>query len=235
MNGGDGNTIDFHIFYHVFTDCEVSSIRECFLEWIQKTQTIYNVTDDSPFGTSTSFGLDTIKGEIIAHVSERTRWTISSGKSVGTVPSFTGSLYVTNYRLVLSTNRNLNRAKPQFQSRFDIPAFFDIISLPLNCIYRVQLTQPRNAITIISKDYRHIRITLASNEQLIMSRVEGLIQLIEGEAFHKQSVSEFMGSHIFAFKNREQYSQEGWGLCDIRKEYIRQGLFDDSRWKVGST
>jgi len=41
-------------------------------------------------------------------------------------------------------------------------------------------------------------------------------------------------SAIFAFKNLTYltYSEEGWNICDIIKEYVRQGLYDMKEWQV---
>jgi hypothetical protein len=39
---------------------------------------------------------------------------------------------------------------------------------------------------------------------------------------------------LFAFKNLTYLtsSEEGWNICDIIKEYVRQGLYDMKEWQV---
>lgn len=245
MNTDPDNQFDYHSFFHLFMDSEVSSIRECFLEWIQKCY-LQSQSLDSNLGSSLSTNIfETMPGEILRSSTERVRWVIMSGKATGDVPSYRGALNITNYRIVLSAARSYYHSlNTSYQSRFDLPPFFDIISIPLSNISRISITQPKNSLHIIAKDYRHVKISFSSNSDPSIST--GLLQLIEGEAFNAQiptmtaaeadsvmvNHSTSPGANAFAFKYRKRYTNEGWSICDIRKEYLRQGLFGDGKWQV---
>jgi hypothetical protein len=240
VNGGDGSIFDYHAFFHLFMESEVSSIRECFLEWIQQSQSPISSEETQTTSSSTN-SFETMPGEIKNNVAEKVRWMTISGKCTGLMPSYRGTLFVTNYRVVLFSSRIYeNKESENYQSRYDVPSFFNVITIPLNTIYRIQISQPRHAILIICKDYRHVRITLShANDQAISAKAAGLVQIIERVAFKsshapgsKSSIESPPGSNTFAFAYLRRYRSEGWNICDIRKEYIRQGLVGEGKWKV---
>lgn len=45
-----------------------------------------------------------------------------------------------------------------------------------------------------------------------------------------------IANRLFAYKNCMYLAQndEGWNMCDIIKEYVRQGIFDSPKWRVSS-
>lgn len=117
-------------------------------------------------------------------------------------------------------------------SRFDVPSFFNMISIPLTTLHRIYFAAPRNSIYLVCKDHRTVRITLSGFENS-KNKVETFVQVLQGISFYNQHSLD-PRTHLFAYKNLTYFSnnEQGWNLCDLIKEYVRQGLFDSPDWKV---
>jgi hypothetical protein len=117
-------------------------------------------------------------------------------------------------------------------SRFDVPSFFNQISIPLSTLHRVYFAAPRNSIYFVCNDFRTVRVTLSGFESS-RNKVETFVQVLQGISFYNVH-SPDPKTHLFAYKNLTYFSnqEQGWNTCDVIKEYVRQGLFDSSEWKV---
>lgn len=177
-------------------------------------------------------------GEDINNATPRVKWLILSNKIVSIagnnninhstslmgdnlIPSYRGTLYITNYRIVLqisrsrtfkSINNNSNLSK------YDLPSYFDVLSIPLCSITRVTLIQPKNALHILTKDYRNIKVFLSLNDQLNNSKALGLIQMIEGIAFN-------LNKKLIASVSNGMVS--GSGISPVVSETVDTKLFND--------
>lgn len=129
-----------------------------------------------------------------------------------------------------------NNRKATFEknshTRFDVPSFFNMISIPLSTLHKIYFAAPRNSIYLVCKDYRTVRITLSGFENS-KNKVETFVQVLQGITFYNQHSLD-PKTHLFAYKNLTYFSnsEQGWNLCDLIKEYVRQGLFDSPDWKV---
>ena len=106
------------------------------------------------------------------------------------------------------------------------------MNIPLTTIQRIHIASPGNSIYLTCKDYRTICITLSAFE-----RDKNFVDMV----YHTLVALSFYTtgrynpkSALFAFKNLTYLtsSEEGWNICDIIKEYVRQGLYDMKEWQV---
>lgn len=244
IGNGDGNFMDYDSFFHIFFENPVSNIRECFLEWLQISQTNSSnsvelngesgeLDEDGNFYqlNKTSSHIETLSGEIISNVVEKIRWCIVSSRQNGTFRTVPGTLFITNYRIVISSSRKTQSSHDQTHSRFDFPSFFNSVSVPLCSIYHVGITQPKNILHIVGKDLRHVYISLNTMDKSDV-KAETIQHLIHRMAFFQENTGDLARSHIFAFKYLKSYSSNGWLLQDLKKEYARQGLDDCAKWQV---
>ncbi len=113
-----------------------------------------------------------------------------------------------------------------------MPSFFNMLSIPLTTLHRIYFAAPRNSIYFVCKDYRTVRVTLSGFENC-KNKVETFVQVLQGIS-HYNLHSMDPRTHLFAYKNLTYFSnhEQGWNLCDLIKEYVRQGLFDAPEWKV---
>lgn len=133
-------------------------------------------------------------------------------------------------------------------TRFDIPVFFDVISVPLTTVSKMYIGTPHNSIYVACKDYRLIRITLSGFENN-RNRAETYYQFMSNLAFYTAHllpggsskdpalVAESAKSLLFAFQYQPVFSlnDNAWNMSDIIKEYVRLGLYDaKSEWKVST-
>ena len=105
-------------------------------------------------------------------------------------------------------------------SRFDVPSFFNMISIPLTSLHRIYFAAPRNSIYLVCKDHRTVRITLSGFENS-KNKVETFVQVLQGISFYNQHSLD-PRTHLFAYKNLTYFSnnEQGWNLCDLIKEYV---------------
>ncbi len=213
----NGDIFDFHSFFHLFIDSAVTTLRECLEEWLYQAS---NTLKTKPFEDFTNY----IPGEILINSIHKIRWSISSNKGVG-IP---GSIYVTNYRIILANARKSRQGKARVHTQFDIPSFFNVMTIPLSTIFKIQLIQSKNII-LHTKDTRVYRITL-SQPDMFSSKSESLVQTIQQIAFRQQGSNP--STLFFAYKYRKTFNYEGWMLSDIMRDYTRQGLASSSEWKI---
>jgi hypothetical protein len=107
-----------------------------------------------------------------------------------------------------------------------------MISIPLSTLQRIYFAPPRNSIYFVCKDFRTVRVTLSGFENS-KNKVETFVQVLQGITYYNVHSLD-PKTHLFAFKNLTYFSnnEQGWNLCDIIKEYERQGMFDSTEWKV---
>lgn len=230
VNGRNSNinTVDFQGFFNLFMETQVSNLRECLQEWLYQARLLEEVdhtTAGSGKFVKIAEAVTLLPGEILAlDVLERIHWCVHVGKSSGPMP-LPGCLHITNYRLIFNSMRKTKCEKQNRHSRYDIPNFFQMTSLPLCSILKVQLVPPRNYICIYAKDYRVIRITLSSAAQ---SRAEFLVHTLNRMAFRFGLLS----NQYFAYSFTKTLQFDGWKFNNMIAEYIRQGITERSEWKI---
>eukprot|EP01034_Spumella_vulgaris_P031305 gene31305-38677_t len=98
-----------------------------------------------------------------------------------------------------------------------------------------EVAAPRNSIYLVCKDYRTVRVTLSGFENS-RTKVDTFVQLLSGMSFYSANgaAHEDPRSHLFAYKYCAYFSNSdfGWNVCDIIKEYVRQGLYDSPFWQI---
>ena len=104
------------------------------------------------------------------------------------------------------------------------------MSVPLSTISRVQLLDKRS-ISVSTKDNRALVIQIAPSSDEIY--VETVLAVLSKEAFLDAKV-ESLKSRLFAFRFSYPFHVNGWVFSDILKEYARQGLTDETQWRVSS-
>lgn len=107
-----------------------------------------------------------------------------------------------------------------------------MLSIPLATLQRIYYAPPRNSIYFVCKDHRTVRVTLSGFESS-RNKVETFVQVLQGISFYNMHSLD-PRTHLFAYKNLTYFSSNelGWNICDVIKEYVRQGLFDSAEWKV---
>lgn len=246
LDGGDGISYDYHNFFHLFMNSKVYNVRDCLLEWIHQTVLPVDNSKESTMLFHDNINIELLPGEILSTYFTNIRWSTGCSKSSGFILYYKGILHVTNYRLILTSsafemsdaNSLSSHDDRIFYSRYEIPKFFRKFSIPLSSIYRLSLVQyPRNIVIVTVKDFRSIRICLHTNDSMNSSKSEGLINLIEGQAFSKVIMDNKTSRvqptcHLFAMQFQASYHSKGWQYSDIHREYTRLGLLDDSKFKV---
>eukprot|EP00981_Chlorochromonas_danica_P003236 scaffold633_cov288-Ochromonas_danica.AAC.71 len=257
------NVLDYHAFLHVFLASFVSSLHDCLQEWLNLT--IESSGEFSSSGQSGSvkavnsskFAMNTLNGEIVAlSPRDRVHWCVFVGKITKEPFFIPGHLIVTNYRIVLTSSRRAaaQQLKP---SRYDLPAFFRQICLPLSAVVKYTVAAPRHSIYITCKDYRVLRVTLSASEAT-QQRVEAFLSILQNLTFFSSSLSSScLEDHLFAFRyappdllvNYNTFSNGeggdsadhdhtrdwsfGWLFSDVRRDYDRLGLSNDPQhWQV---
>jgi Ca2+-binding EF-hand superfamily protein len=162
MAGYDG--IDYYNFFHFFIHSFVSNLRECLLEWLFQA-----TSDDSEAMTSQRLAkiIRLLPGEIISFMPpEKVHWCVSGGSKAGghNAVIFPGRICATNYRIVFLSSRKSPGWQQSGHSRYEIPAFFNMISMPLATLHKLYIAAPRSSIYLVGKDYRCLRVTLSGAE-----------------------------------------------------------------------
>lgn len=157
---------------------------------------------------------------------------ISSSGKVGREPRFLpGQLLVTSYRLLLTCSRRPPSAQHQLlHSRYDAPAFFQQISVPLASIQRISVAPPRQSLYVHCKDQRIVRITLSLFEAA-KHKVEALVHLLQSMAFGGGVPGLFAFRHLSSTPEGVHRSR-GWAFADVRRDYERQDLTNCSDWQL---
>jgi len=223
----------FHVLGHSFVAC----LRDCLLEWLSLACTPPMAPGHPPLE------LRLLPGEVVAlRQEERVHWSLFLGpRAGGSCLQVPGQLLVTNFRLLLLALRRPHAASP-LHSRFEVPAFFDRLSLPLGCLLRLWQGPPRSSLFLAAKDYRTLRITLSGIEDL-RDKSDTLLRLLQALSHlpatpaaspGPQSLHGQQRQLLFSFRYSAPLSSAdlGWNLCDISKEFVRQGLFDCPDWRV---
>ena len=150
----------------MFIDTQVSTLRECLLEWLfQARELLKPRGSGSGSGSGSSQGAQPgrdadallgavrmVPGEVVAHVLDRVRWCLHMGKSPGGPGPYPGCLVITNYRVIILSPRKRPRpadaaagsavSTGEQHSRYDMHRYFFMTSLPLAAIHRVQVIRP---------------------------------------------------------------------------------------------
>lgn len=242
---GNGEFYDFHSFFHLFMDNSVlvSNLRECLQEWLYqarfdksvrcKTLATKALLLDNPQST--------LQGEELVHVIDKVRWCVNVGKSSSHLP-YPGAVYVTNFRIIFVTTRKTGSETQDRHSRYDVPAFFSMTSVPLTAIWKIQVAPAKVSLNIFSRDFRVMKIYFHTSDQ-ITSRADVVAQILREIAFRPHEVDVSPSLFYFAFKYRATFKEDGWKFADLRNEYARQGLtsspewkiFDNSQWQLSDT
>eukprot|EP01038_Epipyxis_sp_PR26KG_P006334 gene6334-8721_t len=223
FNKPDGNGLEYGDFFNIFLDSPVYSLRDCLEEWL--IQATNNPSDSHLQDTNLDIPqIPLLPGEIITLTyDEKFYYKVNCGlKPLQNIYQLPGIMYVTNYRIVIKSLRKLavNQSK---HSKYDAPAFFSLITIPLATVSRI-ISINKN-VYIMSKDYRNISISIGGIENLKVKAENLSIYLIDLVFNHEK---------LFAFKFDGMLATDadGWNLCDISKEYERQGLLTSSEWQI---
>lgn len=179
--------VDYYQFFHLFLSSFVSNLRECLLEWLLQA-----TSDDGEAMTSQRLAkiVRLLPGEIISFMPpEKVHWCVSGGAKVGhSAVIFPGRICATNYRIIFLSSRKASGLQQAGHSRYDIPSFFNMVSLPLATIQRLYIAAPRSSLYIVGKDYRCLRVTLSGAENN-RGNAEAYLQMLQLLAFPPPTLS----------------------------------------------
>jgi hypothetical protein len=225
LQGGNGDIFQFHDFFHLFVDYDLSTTRECLLAWLYQANK--TVDEDGHKISDNEFLL--LAGEQIKNTVDKARWVVYTGGKTKDLVTYGGKCYITNYRICLITffpNRGYRH------SYYDVPPFFDRMNIPLSTIYKIQ-NQEKKTISILTKDNRFIRIQILSSKEDIKTEI--LISKIMKDGCMESkhdTLTQFAFAYKFAEFSKNNFKVNGWQFNEIRREYMRQGLDDSNNWKV---
>ena len=227
------DAVKFHDFYLLYQEYEALHTREFLLTWLLSAQHALPLAEREGsiqvLKNANADKIYIIPGEEIRDVIDKARWFIFNGGAgkVKGAHTFGGKVYLTNFRLCLVSAFPLRIDR---HSRYNIPAYFDRMSVPLSTISRVQLLDKRS-ISVSTKDNRALVIQIAPSSDEIY--VETVLAVLSKEAFLDAKV-ESLKSRLFAFRFSYPFHVNGWVFSDILKEYARQGLTDETQWRVSN-
>ena len=160
-------------------------------------------------------------GEILINTIELCRWTIDMGKHPeSSFKPLSGTVFITNYRLILNAS-----SKP-FQcllvSRTPLPRYFQSMSIPLSCIHKVAIIQPRHVIQLTCKDCRILQIFLPVHSDSNSTRIDAYLSFLGGVAFPGVNSKELFA---FSFAGPNHTINDSWTIGDLSEEYQRQVFF----------
>ena len=237
--------IDFVRFYRLLWKSPVYNDRQCLLEWLHLAATeqpesfMREVIDGEVKQTpGKDFGLkfktsepQIVEGEDVMVSHDAVRCYLDAGKSPSscTIP-LNGSLYVTNFRLILvscypSSPATIEARRYSRYWHLDVTDYWKTFSCPLTSISSI--SSKDSVINIVCKDLRRIKMHLPLTEQL-QHKVESLINVISGAAFSGSL------EKCFAFHYSPDYGggPDTWNFCDVRTEYKRMGITSCKEWRV---
>ena len=172
--------VDFYGFFHTLRHSYVTTVHDSLLEWLLRAHPLPSLQH---FQIHDYYQL--LPGEQITfQPNERIYYTVCNGKKYSNAPFFPGQIIFTNYRLLMVTERQeIHFAE---HSRYDLPAFFKVISLPFVSIQKLKVIRPRNVIMITTKLFYQLQLILFGclHNQ---SKVDTFVQMITGMAFLKIS------------------------------------------------
>ena len=218
---------DFYSFFHLFWDTTVYSTRDCLEEWLFKTRTAVNKSLLKVKDELNSL----LPGEEFVAMVTNSRWTIGGTEKVSLANTkiFPGSIFVTNYRIILTNARKALNDMQERHSRYRVPCFFDLISAPLASVQKVGAYTSDGSVQISVKDTRVITIYLSDSDRY-ESKEAVLSQTIRQLAFRSKEGSP--KKLFFAYKSQASLGNLGWNYSNISQEYSRQGLCDCNEWRV---
>jgi hypothetical protein len=182
-----------------------------------------------------------LAGEVIVKHIPYLRWFICANDLDINSPSLDstdritwfGSLIFTNYRLILySHQKNIS-----LSSKFSllVPKFFNKLSIPLNSISKVLISSEPVSLTqltrlhLLTKDYKLLRFIFFKDFTFVQAMVF-FRQLLNG-------IFIVSTQRMFCYHYQQQFTDtsttiNGWQYSDIRYDYHRMGLMNDSEWSV---
>eukprot|EP00981_Chlorochromonas_danica_P010894 scaffold3531_cov235-Ochromonas_danica.AAC.2 len=257
------NVLDYHAFLRVFMASFVSSLHDCLQEWLNLTiessgeLSLSGQSGPVKVVNSSKSAINMLSGEEVTFSPrDRVHWCVFVGKATKEPFFIPGHLIATNYRIVLTSSRRA-AAQQQKPSRYDLPAFFSRICLPLSAVVKYTIAAPRHSIYITCKDYRVLRVTLSASEAT-RQRVEAYLSILQKLTFSSSlSSSRLEDCPLFAFRyappellvnyntfikgeggNTADHDHTrdwsfGWLFSDVRRDYDRLGLSNDPQhWQV---
>lgn len=186
--------IDFFNFFHIFINSYVANLRDCLLEWyILATEDSSSLTVplsnkrlkiiSEIYSLKLLENLKNVKllpGEILKFITtDRLYFAVFVGKYSKQPYCQPGIVVTTNFRIVLVSTRKQFNNNNEFHThnRYQQPAFFDTISIPLTTVNKMSISSPRNSLYIHCKDYKTVRITICRFEGN-KSKVEAIMNSI---------------------------------------------------------
>ena len=249
LNDGNGMVMNYNCFFKLFLDVHVYTKCECLQEWVLRT-VMTQGNDVSNRGDSKCGSLmieDTFSsglhhGEILINSLELCRWRINMGKSHDPAASashpsssttscsfqpIAGTVFVTNYRLVLAASGKAFHKI--MRARFTIPEYFRCMSVPLCSINKIIIDQTRHGMKIHCKDCRVIQFFLPESYDSTNAKIDAYFSFLNGIAFPGSNSKE-----IFAFSLSTSFSSSPdlWRFGDLCSEYRRQGILRENNWRI---
>eukprot|EP01031_Cornospumella_fuschlensis_P035461 gene35461-42983_t len=251
--GSNNNSkfIDFFCFFRIFTESFVSSMRDVFEEWYVLAGAGGGAEWAYTLSGKGAVKIGLISGELVAFApKEKVHWAVNIGKVNKHAHFFPGSFFVTNYRIILtSSSRRSVGMDPSTHNRYEVPAFFTHITLPLSCILKIHVAPPRHSLYIHMRDGRCACVTLSVYEAA-KSKVDALLLLLNSLTCPPPSAPPT--SYYFAYKcirplvlvgggggsvgvggvgswGKQSLPSilgggdevTGWGRCDVLRDYER--------------
>lgn len=201
--------------------------RDCILHWLKKTRIFFSNTRFF-LGYAPGYEyLDTIEGEIVERSVERLKWSIygpntPNANSTNHFIRSPGKLYISNYRLTITSQKRNTSDLEDYHSRYDVPMFFNSITIPLGSIQRVQQAS-KNVIIVNVNDFRTVFLSFPivdSNLGLVDTIVRNLQQTLSSIRT-TDDMRKSTNVTNFAFHYRRIFQNSGWAISDIQNEYIR--------------
>jgi hypothetical protein len=216
MEGGNGKQISFNILFKILLNSHVYSVNDCLTDWLNRA------CDEEQVVTRTVDPIQSlIDGEILMNEIKLCRWSIHMGKAPECSNSFTGSVFITNYRVVLSCSIKIS--SHTFDDRFKMPRYFRELSVPLASISKIFSVTAKNMLQIMCKDLRFFHIYLP-----IGTKLDAYTSFLHDVSFvGLNSPKLFAYSYMSSNRNVDE-----WSPCDIRAEYFRQGITPENNWQV---
>lgn len=212
-------------------------------------------TDENSFCKSEQLAPSLISGEKVLASFADVRWAITGESRLTSLKSGAtfGTLLVTSYRLMLVSRRAIPAGKHR-HSRYTTPAYFNLISVPLNSLLKTtsstliacssssKLQLP--GFAVVTKDWRHVWIAFSSLQYRgsQTQQLDNVIQSINRLCFTRSSWD------VFAFKHGARHAHaaprgpkasppghartDGWKYSNIVSDYQRMGLANDPEWQV---
>jgi hypothetical protein len=149
-------------------------------------------------------------------------------------PGFIGHILLTDYRIIFQNIHKASVRKNANFTRYNIPRFFDKMSVPLASITSVVLKpEPTSLlqkiyIKIRTKDHRKLRLIFLKNGTTY-DMAKMFYQKIVSLCFASRNIERSM----FAYKYKELFREtQTWSWSDVLRDYARLGLVKNPEWKI---